>query len=440
MKPEQIIFVYPQAWLQFYQGQLREIPPWSDIQGPALVVVDFSESQVGVQACKGKAEYAAAQIEKLVRSQGGIDGTLQVFINRQVRYIDSTTALYTAVSLDSWQEFQVWSDRQADHCLIIPVAGLLAGAVTGDELLILRIGSQLHGYSASDTKIHYAAVAVIGNEASDFFAPARTLINQLRASGWKGSTKDVRWGSAISDDLDVERALLGELSSAGILEAELLPHEPHRSEKGSPTATVLPQLLESTAAANIQAPWLARTAWLSESYVMPMAAMITVVAIGLGAFAYFSQNQVGAEMQAVQNLEEEIQTLRQRVSAVAQSDTSARMAPASVEFVNQLGFAAVHDPIRMLGTIRRASGDIVRIQRLQLVKDSSNTAASPYFRVDGVVVDGSNDHLRRFLSELRIQGWQAESAQPSDSSLGAFAYKLKPSAKTQAVSHLGAGY
>ena len=432
MKPEQIIFVYSRGWLQFFKGQLKEIPLWSDIQGPALVVVDFSESQVGMQACKGKAEHAAAQIEKLVRLQGGIDGTLQVFVHRQVRHADSNAALYTAVSLNSWQEFQAWSDRQADHCLLIPVAGLLAGAVKGDELLILRIGSQLHGYSASDAKIHYAAVAVIGNKASDLLAPTRTLINQLRASGWKGSANDVRWGSALSNDLDAERLLLGELSSAGILEAKLLPHESLKAEGGLLNATVLPHLLELTAVRNIQAPWLARTAWLSEAYVMPLAAMITVVAIGLGAFAYFSQSQIGTQIQAVQNLEGEIQELRQRVSAVAQSDASVQMAPSSVGFVNQLGFAAVHDPIRMLSTVRRAAGTVVRIQRLQLVKNSSNVVSSPHFRVDGVVVDGSNDHLRRFLSELRVQGWQAESAQPNDSTLGAFAYKLTPAIKDKA--------
>jgi hypothetical protein len=426
MKTEQIIFVSSQAWVQFSQGKSREIQPWSDVQGPALVIVDFSNSQVGMQACKGKPEYAAAQIEKLVRSEGGIDGPLQVFVHRQVRHADSTLALYTAVALDLWQAFQTWSNRQADHCLIMPVAGLLAGAVKGDELLILRVGSQLQGYSASDSKLHYAAVAALGNEPSDLFAPARTLINQLRASGWKGSAKDVRWGSVFSDDLDAERALLGELSSAGVVAAKLLPHESFRSDQGLRSATVLPHLLESTPAGALQAPWLSRMAWLSEAYVMPLAAMITVVAIGLGAFAYFSQHMVGAQTQAARSLEGEIQTLRLRVSAVASSDASTKMAPATVEFVKQLGFAAVHDPIRMLSTVRRAAGATVRVQRLQLVKASSSASTQPYFRVDGVVIDGSNDDLRRFLSELRVQGWQAESAQPNDNALGAFAYTLKP--------------
>jgi predicted Rdx family selenoprotein len=424
MKTDQIIVVSPQGWVQFCEGQSRAIKPWSDVQGPAIVVVDFAESQVGMQACKGKAEYAAAQIEKLVRSEGSIDGTLHVFVHRQVSHADSSVALYTAVSLELWQTFQTWASRQADHCLVVPVAGLLPGAVSGDELLVLRVGSQLHGYSASDNKMHYAGVAALGNEASDLYAPLRTLISQLRASGWKGSSKEVRWGSVFSDDLDAERALLSELSTAGLIDAKLLPHESLRSDKELRTATVLPHLLESTGTGAIQASWLSRMAWLSESYVMPLAAMITVVAVGLGAFAYFSQNLVGTQIQEAQALEGDIQALRQRVAAVAQSDASTKMAPASVEFVKQLGFAAVHDPIRMLGTVRRAAGTTVRVQSLQLVK--SDASSAPYFRVDGVVIGGSNDDLRRFLSELRIQGWQARSAPPSDSALGAFAYDLKP--------------
>lgn len=426
MKTEQIIFVSPKGWFQFKEGKSHALQPWTDIQGPALVVVDFSESEIGLQPCKGKAEHAAPQIEKLVRSQGSIDGPLQVFVHSQVRHADSSVALYTAVSLDLWQKFQTWANRQADHCLILPVAGLLAGAVKGDELLILRVGSHLHGYSASGNKLHYAAVAALGLDASDLFAPARTLIYQLRKSGWKGSDKDVRWGSLFSSDLDAERALLDELSSAGVVQAQLLPHEPAGSDQTPRGATVLPHLLESTPTAALQAPWLARMAWLSESYVMPLAAMIAVVAIGLGGFTYLSQHLVRAQVQVAQSFEPEIQTLRQRVAAVAQPDPSTKMAPTSVEFVKQLGFAAVHDPIRMLGTVRRAAGATVRVQRLQLVKATSGTSLTPHFRVDGVVVNGSNDDLRHFLSELRGQGWQAESAQPNDSTLGSFAYNLKP--------------
>jgi hypothetical protein len=431
MKTEQIIFISPQGWFQIANRESREIKPWSDLKGPALVVVDFSESQVGLQACQGRPEYAAAQIEKQVRAGGGVDGPLHVFVHRQNTLADSSLALYTAVSLERWQAFQTWSSRQADHCMVIPVAALLTGAVTGNELLILRVGSQLHGFSASASRMHYAGVAALGQQARDFQAPLRTLINQLRLSGWKGAAREVRWANVFCDSLDAERALVGELSDGDLIDAKLVPHDALRSHQGTGGATALPHLLDTTGAGAIQAPWLPRLAWLSEAYVMPLAAMLAVVAIGLGAFAFFAQNQVVTQLQAAQAVEGEIETLRERVAAVTPSEAAAKMAPASVAFVKELGFSAVHDPVRMLSTVRQAADGNVRVQRLQLIKASSS-AKNPYFRVDGVALGGSNDSLRRFLSALRVQGWQAESAPTNDGALGAFAYDLKPVSAGQA--------
>jgi hypothetical protein len=424
MKTEQIILVSYQGWFRIADGQSQAIKPWAEIRGPAIVVVDFYESQVGLQACKGKADYAAAQIEKQVRSEGSIEGPLHVFVHQQIRHEGSNLALYTAVSLERWQGLQAWASRQADHCLVVPLAALLAGAVSEDQLLILRAGTQLHGFSAYNDKMFYAGAAALGYETSDLVAPVTGLFNQLRAAGWKGSSKDVRWGSVLTEDLDAERAMLAHLSTEGLMDAKLLQHDPLRSGTGTNGATTLPKLLETTRSSNLHAPGLSRLAWLSETYVMPLAAMVTVVAIGLGAFAYVSQGLMGAELQAANDLESEMQGLRQRVTAVNQAEATAKMPPATVAFITQLGFAAVHDPIQMLATVRRAAGSTVRVQRLQLTK--TNSSAQPHFRVDGVVMDGSNDGLRGFLSELRTQGWQAESATPSDSAPGAFAYKLTP--------------
>jgi hypothetical protein len=431
MKTDQIVLVSNQGWFRFFEVQSQSIKPWSDIQGPALVVVDFYESQVGIQACKGKADYAAAQIEKQVRSEGSIEGPLHVFVHRQVRHAESSLALYTAVSLEFWQGFQTWSNRQADHCLVMPLAALLSRGVTEDQLLVLRVGSQLHGFSAYNNKMFYAGATALGNETSDLFAPLKTLLNQLRASGWKGSSKSVRWASVFSDDLDDDRALLERLATAGLVEAKLLEHESLRSETSPRSGTALPQLLEQTSASSLHAPLMPRLAWLSEAYVLPVAAMITVVSIGLGALAFFTQKAVDSQVQAAQAVAGEVQTLRQRVAAATPSENSPKMAPAAVEFVKQLGFAAVNDPVRMLSTVRRAAGASVRVQRLQLSR--KDQSAPPHFRVDGVVIDGSNEGLRRFLSELRMQGWQADSVQPNDSAPGAFAYALEPVTTGQGI-------
>ena len=153
------------------------------------------------------------------------------------------------------------------------------------------------------------------------------------------------------------------------------------------------------------------------------AALIAVMTVGLGAFAFFSNHLITQEQTTLQALQGETEQLRQRVSQVGQASASA-LGPEAASFVRQLGFAAVHDPIQMLATVRQAARPGVRVQRVQLVRTDSQ--AKPRFRVDGVVDGPANRELRRFLAELQTQGWQAESVSPNDGSPGAFAYLLKP--------------
>ena len=422
MKPDQIILVCAQGWFQLAQGQCRELQPWADVKGPALVVVEFAQSQIGVQACKGKAEYAAAIIEKAVRAEGAVDGPLQVFVHRQIRHTDSSVVLYTAIPLELWQQFQTWSQQQPDHCLIVPLAGLFQGPAADEQLQVLHLGSQLHAFSAAGGKMHYAGATAIGSEPADLHAPLRTVVMQLKASGWTGAPKGVCWGGVLSDDLDVERGLLGRLAEAGLNDVRLMPHESFLNGEAT-CASVLPNLLDAMDSNAIQAPWLGRMAWLSERYVVPLAALIAVMTVGLGAFAFFSNHLITQEQTTLQALQDETEQLRQRVSRVGQASASA-LDPEAASFVRQLGFAAVHDPIQMLATVRQAARPGVRVQRVQLVRTDSQ--AKPRFRVDGVVDGPANRELRRFLAELQTQGWQAESVSPNDGSPGAFAYLLKP--------------
>lgn len=421
MKAEQILLVTSQGWSCLAQGELRPVAPWPDLKGSAIVVVDFTDAQVGVQSSKGKAEYAAAQIEKAVREEGAVEGPLKVFVHKQVRHTDSSQSLYTAVALEDWQQFETWSSRQPDHCLVVPVVALLAAAGVGDKIRMLRIGQNLHAYAESDNRLHFATAAALGSDATDFVAPVRTVLAQLRASGWKASN-EVRWGAALADDLTAEQDLLTQLGALGATEGKLLAHESYRAGTGK-AASALPGLLDALDARSLTASFLQRMAWLSERYVMPLMALVAVVTLGLGAFSLYAEQLIARERQSIDSLQGEIGQLRARVEKVTAAQ-AASVEGGDLAFARQLGFAATHDPIRMLTTVRRAAGSTVRVQRVQLAKiDQSNKAR---FRVDGVVANGSSAELSRFLGELRVQGWQAESTTPADGTAGAFAYFLRP--------------
>lgn len=423
MKPEQIVLVSPQGWFEFAHGQVREIQPWPTLQGPTAVVVDFPDAQVGVQFCKGKPAYAAAQIERTVRDEGLIEGAVQVCIHRQIGHEDSSQSLYTAVSLPQWQELQSWAARQTDHCMVMPLAGLLAVQRGGDEALVLRSGSQLHVFGEHDGRMHYAAAAALGTDPSDFLIPVRAALGQLKLGGWKGSPRACRWAAVRASDLASEQRLVDALAEAGVADAKLLPHESYGDDaQAFASSSALPVLLQAVPSRAWAVPTLRRLAWFSERHVLPLAATVAVVAVGLGVFAFLADRTANEAQLSAAALRSEVEELRQRIGVASDQRAAAMDAP-ELMFARQMGFAVVHDPVRMLATVRKAAGQQIRIQRVQLTK--ANPPVPARFRVDGVVADGSAEALSRFLAELRADGWQAESTAPGDSASGAFAYYLR---------------
>lgn len=425
---DQIILVSSLGWTRFADGQATALKPWSEIQGTAVLVADFADSFVGVQASKGKPEYASAQIEKSVRSEGGLEGPLQVFVHKQLRHAGSTLTFYTAISLLLWQQLQDWCNAQGDHCLVIPLAGLLPTSGSEGRAQIFRSGAKLLGYRASANRIWYAEAAVLGSGAAEQRAPLRALMSQLNLNSTDGAIQLCDWGLIASGDPEAERRFTSALAEGGAIQAEMLPQTEFSAPPDRTLATVLPYLLDKAPVKVVQAPWLSRLAWMSEAYVVPLAAMIAVVALGLGALAYVSHNMAANEQKFAASLQSEIGALRERVASVERPD-NASIDAGTRKLVGELAFAASHNPVQMLAGVRRAAGLDVRIQRLQLVKTSSGMR--PRFRVDGVVTATSNASLGRFLADMRLQGWQAESAAPNDSTPGAFAYILQPIAAKQ---------
>lgn len=423
MNPDQIIFISSLGWFLFKDGSCSPIDAWSGLEGSALVVVDFEQSQSGVQACKGKPEYAAALIEKSVRLEGQVEGPLQVFIHKQIRHTDSTLALFTAVPLETWQQLQSWSQGQRDHCLIVPLVGLLPAMAKEGNAHVLRSGTQLHAFCEADGKMHYAGATALGTDVADMQAPLRTLIAQLRSSTGSAQIAGALWSSTLNNEMATEQELAGLLAGLSSLDVKLVPHATLSGDGTAHKTSAIPHLIAATGSKAVHASGLSKLAWMSESFVLPLAAMIAVIAVGLGGFVVFSNQKAQQQTLAAASMRGEMEGLRQRVAMLDQSQPPSGP-DATVELIRQLGHAAIYDPVRMLNTIRNAAGAGLRIQNVQLIKADSNNRAR--FQVDGLVINGRNDELSRFLSELRLDGWQAQPTTPRDNSVGAFAYQLTP--------------
>lgn len=429
MKPDQIIYITSQGWSRLSNGRFHSITPWADVEGTTLVVIDLAESEVGVQSCKGKFDYASAQIEKVVRSSGSIEGPLQIFIHKYIRHADSTEALYTAIPLDVWQKLQTWSNSQKDHCLLVPLAGILALDSNLEEVQLTRGKAQLYAVAITESKIYFAAAATLSTDAGDLLTRAKALLIQLKALGLSSAALKGRWGAVLSNDIELDRELVKKLSESNILDTKLLKHDLFTDAGGLAVSSFLQPALDSAGTKVMQSSWLRRLAWVCESHAMRIAAIVATFAIGLGALGLFVQTMASNESQQSLQLTRELGRLKARQTEADSISVSSLDSDTS-NFVKQLGFAASNDPVLMLATLRKVADSAVRIQRLQLTKPDQGS--KPIFRVDGVVIDGSNATLGRFISQLRVQGWQAESVAPSDSSLGAFAYMLKPLATVKA--------
>lgn len=423
MKSSQVLFVSPQGWMQFNDGRGIALKPYPRLDAPTVVVVDFEQSQSGVQATKGKAVHAAAQIEKSVRTEGQLEGPLQVFVHQQVRHVDSALSFYTAVPLDSWQMLQSWAKGQRDHCLLVPVGGLLVGATLDRHVHIFRSGMHLRAYSQLGGKLHYAEATGLGESESDMQMLLRALVSQLQSSMGSDAIDGFLWSSAFSADAGSDQALASMLAEVSGKSVKLLPHESLRCEQVGRGFTALPHLISAAGQGAAQAPTLSRLAWLSEAYVLPLSMVVGVSALGLAGFAFMAHKQADTEMLADTAARSEMEVLHQRAVAANQVLSTDASTPAT-SLVRDLGRAAIYDPVHLLATVRVAAGPSLRIKGLQLVKaDNENPAR---FRIQGVVEDGRNDELSRFLSELGQEGWLFTPTNPADGSLGAFAYDLTP--------------
>lgn len=423
MKSSQVLFVSAQGWMQFNDGRGIASKAYPRLEAPSVVVVDFEQCQSGVLATKGKASHAAAQIEKLVRTEGQLEGPLKVFVHRQVRHVDSALSFYTAVPLDSWQTLQSWAKEQKDHCLLVPVAGLLAGAASGRYAHVLRSGLHLRAYIELGGKLHFVEASGLGESEADMQSSLRALVSQMLTSVGQDVIDGFYWSSAFSSDAASDQSLASMLVEISGKNVKLMPHESLRGEQVGRGSTALPHLISAAGLGATQSSTLSRLAWLSESYVLPLSVVVGVCALGLAGFAFLAHKQAEAQASADTAVRSEAESLRQRAVLASQVPQTDASSPA-ISLVKDLGHAAIYDPVRLLATLRGAAGSELRIKGLQFVKADSEHPAR--FRVEGVVADGRNDELSRFLSELGQEGWLFTPTNPSDGALGAFAYHLSP--------------
>ena len=475
MKPEQILIISGDYWHLLRDDTSTVIEPWSAVSGPTVVVFNFEKSQTGLLSSRGKANYAGALIEKEIRSSGAIDGSVKVFVHTARAQGDSVQALYTAVSLDAWQELQNWSRRQADHCILIPAASLLCtdiknastttldrldnvsgfkessfsgalssgygnknrngpnalekpGALTGPaatgkpaSVKACRIDSEVFVFADYQGRLYFNQVTLLGRD-DDIVPAVRALVGQFPANEWGTAGEGLDWITFCARSLDDEKTLASRTAEAFKLPCRLIDTQKYSGQHAQ-INTSLFLISQDLLVQNKSVPALAKVSWMSESWTAPVAFVAGLVcALAVGAGFYF-QYQVSNQKAMLAEQKSQYAQLQTRLDEINRENIPLLNDP-QLAFAARISEAAMYDPARMLELFKRGAGSNIRIQRIQLFVDE--TSARRAYRVEGIIADGANADIAKFVATLKASGWQATPAKSSDGSIKAFAYIFKP--------------
>lgn len=447
MKFDQVLLAIDDNWRLLRDGQSSSIEPWSRLEGTTLVYFHFDQSQSGLIASTGKASYAGALIEKEVRAGGTIDGSIKVFVHAVRSQADSLQAFYTAVSLDSWQELENWAAKQADHCLLIPIASVLSAELKQDPskpkksqnsvrvssskapsdkapsyARAFSINNEIFVFASHQDRQYLGQVTLLGQDDEDIAPAVTALTKQFPTREWATVIDQLGWVTVNGRMPDGERQIASQVAQSLGLTPAMFTTQKFNDGQSS-IASSLNLLSEDVLIQDKSVSGLAKLSWMSESWAAPVAAVACVVFVLAAGAGFYFQHEIGNQEQVLAQQQAQSAQLQQRVANITRENTPLLNDP-QLAFTAKLTEAALYEPARMLELFKRAAGTRIRIQRVQLFVDDTSSRRS--YRVEGVVANGANADIASLLATLKTAGWQASPTRSPDSSIGAFAYVFKP--------------
>lgn len=421
MSAEHVYRVASAGWLHCHDHRAEDIAPWPRLSHQALVVLDLDDVFTDVWRFEGKGEYAAALIEKRVRTQGLVDGAAHIVIHRLVKLPGGFQAFFSAISLELWQRCTQWADEQADHCLVLMAPGLLCHGVTSANARLLLSQRRLMCFAETEEGMVFGATQALGSGSSAMAGAAQVLVTNhselLARLGPEAVEWGALWSTQVSDAENCLAALSGVLGGAPtVLAAEEL------TLAGERVQTVMPALAHQAAGRHALNPLAERVAWRAERWVAPITAVTALVGLVLAIAGVLVGQMADQQRTAGQGQRAELVALNERIQAVATVEAPQKLLPVA-EFSRVLDEGARHDPVAFMALLKAASGKDVRIQRVHL-EAPAGQARVRSFRVDGVMAPGASSAMTRWVSQLSAAGWSLKAVDPASTAPGAFSYEL----------------
>lgn len=422
-----LILSFQGMWCRQRDALWEMAPEHPPLTPQSRILSDFENAPSGVMAVDSRPDFAAAVIEKHLRSEGLIDGEAHVLTHRIMSAGGGSRVLYTAVPIAVWQATFSWLEHQPSAGLLFSVDAAMLALAQRHDAVLCRIGRQFRFLVSQPTTLIYLSTMAFSDDPDDLDTALLNLCDQARLQWQPRHEKmSVYWCDLLAPELEHSdgarfHATVRQRLDVGVTLAPATRFNAAAGELRS-AAGVMMQALSWRAAAN---SWPERMAAASDYFSKPIAALTALLGIGLLALAAFWATR------SMQLTTQEAH-LRDEAAGIARRNAGMDIPPASLlarhaetfDFLDALASAAASpDPLGFLEDLRLAAEQRVRIMRVRLLSKEGG------FRIEGVPVGdaGSERALSGFLATLRAAGYQVNAEDPGNQTQqpGFFSYSVR---------------
>ena len=177
MKPS-LLLALQDSWLSCRDGVWQEHTEFPSLAAGTSILTDFGNAPFGVMPVDTRPDFAAAVIEKTLRSEGLVDSEVHMLPHRIFSVGGGSRVLYTAVPLSQWQQVHAWlSTHTSIHLLFSLETAMLALAQKHDAV-ICRIDRQFRLLVSNSTNLISISVNAFSDDQDDIETALNNLCDQ----------------------------------------------------------------------------------------------------------------------------------------------------------------------------------------------------------------------------------------------------------------------
>lgn len=412
------------TWLRCQNGVWEVISALPKLAPNTRILSDFDNSPFGVMPVDTRPDFAAAVIEKTLRSEGLIDSEVHMLSHRLFAVGGGTRVLFTAIPLTQWQATFSWLATHTDISLLYSVDTAMLALAQKHDAVICRIGRQFRLLVSTPTTLISISVNAFSDDADDLETAIQNLTDQARMQWQPRNDKmSIFWCDLLAPGKSPDVELLK--SVAKRLGVKIETAATTSFQNGDQLVhTCAEEMLSAMTWRSALNPTFEKIASFTDRYSLPIAGLTAACGIGLLAIsAYWLVENKGMENRQ-NEIQNKISTIDARIGNMDVSpETLLLPYNSSITFLDKLHSASLSpDALEFFDDLREASKERVRIMRVRFdAKDGS-------FRVDGVPYNSSSERaISGFLGALQLNGYRVRSEDPGvqGQQAGFFSYSVK---------------